>query len=62
MMSSMPRPRTGETPIRHVRVADDLWREVIEEAEASGDSRTAIVVSGIKRELAARRAAAKRSR
>lgn len=52
----------GETPIRHVRVADDLWQEVTEEAKASGDSRTAIVVSGIKRELAARKAAAKRSR
>lgn len=57
-MTSMPRPRTGETPIRHVRVPDDEWVEIQRIAEETGRTATDVVRAGIRREIAA----AKRTR
>lgn len=50
--SAVPRPRTGETPIRHVRVSDELWGEI--EAIAAEESRTKtdVVVEALTRHVA----------
>lgn len=45
----MPRPKTGETPIRHVRVEDTLWGQVSEIAREQGRSVTAVVIDALKR-------------
>lgn len=50
---TVPRPRTGETPIRHVRVGEDLWSQVGEIAREQGKSMTAVVVDALKRHVAA---------
>ncbi len=49
----VPRPKTGETPIRHVRVADELWQQVADIAREQGKSITAVVVDALKRHVAA---------
>jgi len=45
----VPRPKTGETPIRHVRVEDSLWRQVGEIAREEGRSVSAVVIDALKR-------------
>ena len=47
--SAVPRPRTGETPIRHVRVADRLWSQVGEIAREQGRSVSAVVIDALRR-------------
>jgi predicted HicB family RNase H-like nuclease len=37
------RPKTGETPIRGVRVPDERWKQAKEKAEAEGKSVTDVV-------------------
>ena len=49
---SVPRPKTGETPIRHVRVADEIWGEIGRIAKEQGRSVTAVVIDALKRYLA----------
>lgn len=39
----MPRPRTGETPIRHVRIDDERWGKVEQAAKEDGTTNTEIV-------------------
>jgi len=51
----MPRPKTGETPIRHVRVPDDEWDEVKRISKQTGRTLTEVVRAGIRREIAAAR-------
>lgn len=46
---SVPRPKTGETPIRHARIDDDLWGQVGEIAREQGRSVTAVVIDALKR-------------
>lgn len=46
------RPKTGETPIRHVRVDDSLWGQVAEIAREQGRSVTAVVIDALKRYVA----------
>ena len=43
----MPRPRTGETPIRHVRVSDELWGKVGKVAERQDKTASAVVVDAL---------------
>jgi hypothetical protein len=50
--SAVPRPRTGETPIRHVRVSDEIWDEVERIAKAEGRTKTDVVVEALTRHLA----------
>lgn len=45
------RPRTGETPKRYLRVADEVWDQVAEVAAARQETRTALVLRAIEREL-----------
>ncbi len=46
---AVARPRTGETPIRHVRVEDGIWGEITEIAREQGRSITAVVIDALKR-------------
>lgn len=46
---AVPRPRTGVTPIRHVRVEDTLWGQISEIAREQGRSATAVVIDALKR-------------
>ena len=46
---AVPRPRTGETPIRHVRVADKLWDQIADIAREQGRSVTAVVLDALRR-------------
>jgi predicted transcriptional regulator len=49
---AVPRPKTGETPIRHVRVDDNLWSQIGEIAAGQGRTVTAVVVDALKRYVA----------
>lgn len=46
---TVARPKTGETPIRHVRVDDSLWSQITEIAREQGRSVTAVVIDALKR-------------
>lgn len=46
---TVPRPKTGETPIRHVRVDDNLWSQIGEIAAEQGRTVTAVVVDALRR-------------
>jgi hypothetical protein len=46
---AVPRPKTGETPIRHVRVDGGLWDQIGEIAREQGRSVTAVVIDALKR-------------
>lgn len=50
--SAVPRPRTGETPIRHVRVSDDLWGEIERIAAEESRTKTDVVVEALTRHVA----------
>ena len=57
----MPRPKTGETPIRHVRIDDDRWAKVELAANEDGTTKSDVVKRAIdehisKRERRKRRA------
>ena len=45
----VPRPRTGETPIRHVRVPDGLWDQIAAIAKEQGRTVTAVVLDALAR-------------
>jgi hypothetical protein len=45
----VPRPKTGETPIRHVRVGDGLWAQIGGIAREQGRSVSAVVIDALKR-------------
>lgn len=46
---SVARPKTGETPIRHARIDDNLWSQIGEIAREQGRSVTAVVIDALKR-------------
>lgn len=43
----MPRPATGQTPIRHVRISDALWERIGQVAEAQDRSRSEVVLEAL---------------
>lgn len=45
----MARPKTGETPIRNVRVPDGVWNAVKAKAETEGRTITDVVVTALHR-------------
>jgi hypothetical protein len=49
---AMARPRTGETPGRHIRIDDALWSQIGEIAVEQGRSVTAVVIDALKRYVA----------
>ena len=50
--AAVPRPRTGETPIRHVRIAAKTWAEVESIPHEEGRSVTSVVRDALARYLA----------
>ncbi len=48
----VPRPKTGETPIRHVRVPDKIWDAIARIAGDEGRTVTAVVIEALTRHLA----------
>jgi hypothetical protein len=50
--AAVARPKTGETPIRHVRVDDKLWNQVGEIAREQGRSVSAVVLDALRRYVA----------
>lgn len=53
----MARPKTGVTPVRNIRVAEDLWRAAQAEAERRGETLTDAIVRALQRYVAAGRRA-----
>lgn len=47
----MPRPKTGETPIRHVRIDKETWDRVEQAAEEDGTTSTGVVKRAITEHL-----------
>lgn len=58
---AVPRPRTGETPIRHVRIAGKTWGEVERIAREEGRSVTSVVRDALVRYLAWHKRQSRRS-
>ena len=50
---TVPRPPTGKTPVRNLRVPDDIWRAAQEKARAEGRTLTDVLVAYLKRYVAA---------
>lgn len=51
---TMPRPRTGETPVRHIRLGDEIWEPVVRAAEEDGTTATEIVKIALAEHMAKR--------
>ncbi len=50
--STVPRPRTGETPIRHIRIPDKVWKRIEQIASDEERSKTDVVMEALDRYLA----------
>lgn len=46
------RPATGRTPIRNVRIPDDVWKPALDLAKARGETLTSVIETALKRYLA----------
>jgi hypothetical protein len=46
---AVARPRTGQTPGRHIRIDEALWTQVGEIAQEQGRTTTAVVIDALKR-------------
>lgn len=51
----MARPATGKTPLRNVRVPDELWNAAMAEAKKEGRSLTDVIVGDLHRYVNRRR-------
>ena len=51
--AGVPRPATGKTPLRNVRVPDDLWSAALAKARAEGRSLSEVLVAYLRRYVAA---------
>ncbi len=49
----VPRPATGKTPVHNVRVAPELWKAAQDKAKREGRTMTDVIVSYLKRYIAA---------
>lgn len=59
--AAVPRPKTGETPIRHVRVDDTLWGQLGDIAREQGRTVSAVVLDALRRHVAAHKRQGKRA-
>lgn len=50
--AAVPRPRTWETPIRHVRVPGKVWDQIVRIAKDEERTITAVVLDALTRYLA----------
>jgi hypothetical protein len=48
-MIAVPRPATGKTPLRNIRVADGLWNAAKDKAAAEGRTLTDVLVAFLHR-------------
>jgi hypothetical protein len=46
---NVPRPATGKTPLRNLRVPDDIWTAALAKARAEGRSLTEVIVAYLRR-------------
>ena len=46
---NVARPASGKTPLRNLRVPDDLWRRSLEKARAEDRTVTEVLVSYLRR-------------
>ncbi|MFB9248434.1 hypothetical protein ACFFWE_09365 [Sphaerisporangium melleum] len=51
----MPRPKTGQTPVRYVRLGDEIWEQVEWIAHEDGSSNTDVVKTALQEYIAKRR-------
>ena len=51
----MSRPATGKTPLRNIRVPDELWDAAMTEAKAEGRTLTDVIVGDLHRYVNRRR-------
>ena len=47
--TTVARPRTGQTPGRHIRIDDELWSQIGAIAAEQGRTTTAVVIDALKR-------------
>ena len=59
--TAVARPKTGETPIRRVRLGDEIWEQVERAAAEDGTTNTAIVKEALA-DYFAKRARQRRAR
>jgi hypothetical protein len=45
----VPRPKTGVTPVRNVRIAEQLWRDAQAAAALRGETMTAVIERALRR-------------
>ncbi len=50
----VPRPATGKTPVRNVRIGDEIWEQVERAAEEDSTTATAIVKEALLEYIAKR--------
>lgn len=51
----MPRPATGQTPIRNVRIPDHVWDAAKTIAEQRGETLTSVIEAALRRYIARNR-------
>lgn len=51
----MPRPATGRTPVRHIRIGDEIWEQVVRLADLDQTTATEIVKTALREYIAKRR-------
>lgn len=51
----MPRPATGRTPVRHVRIGDEIWEQVERIADQDDTTLTDVVRTALTEYIAKRR-------
>ena len=45
----VPRPATGKTPLRNIRVSDELWQAALAKARAEDRTLTEVIVAYLRR-------------
>jgi hypothetical protein len=45
----MPRPPTGKTPVRNLRVPEHIWGPALDKAKAEGRTLTAVITDYLRR-------------
>lgn len=51
-LPDMARPRTGVTPVRNLRVSDDVWERALAIARRNGETITAVIVRALEAYIA----------
>ena len=46
---TVPRPATGKTPVRNLRVPEHIWRPALEKAQAEGRTLTEVITVYLQR-------------